>query len=272
MRPLRLVKDNTNIDFLRWRWWAMTLSIALTIASFALLATRGLNWGVDFSGGQMMRIAFSKPVDVSALRDRIEGLGIDNATIQQVGTDREVSIRIPLEGTESPIMHWIQGTSATANEKDVGAANALASKVRQSIKADFPDASFGSVESVSGKVSEELFTTGSLALGLAMLGISLYIWFRFEWQFGVGALFALFHDVILTFGFFALTQLEFDLNIVAAVLTIIGYSLNDTIVTYDRMRENFRKWRKMDVQALLNLSVNETLSRTIVTSDRKSVV
>ncbi len=266
MRPLKLVPDNTNIDFLRWRWVALALSIGLIIASFALVSVRGLNWGVDFSGGQMMRVAFSQPADVPALRDRLEKLGVENATIQQTGSAKEVTIRIPLEGSANPFMQWLQGTSAAASEKDVGAANKVASQVRASIQTDFPDAKFGAVESVSGKVSTELFRTGSLALSLAMVGIALYIWLSFEWQFGVGALFALFHDVILTFGFFALTQLEFDLNIVAAVLTIIGYSLNDTIVTYDRMRENFRKWRKMDVQALLNQSVNETLSRTIVTS------
>jgi preprotein translocase subunit SecF len=124
----------------------------------------------------------------------------------------------------------------------------------------------GSVDTVSGKVSGELLRTGAISLILAMFAISLYIWIRFEWQFGVGALFALFHDVTLTFGFFALTQLQFDLNIVAALLTIIGYSLNDTIVVYDRIRENLKKYRKMDIIALLDLSVNETLSRTVMTS------
>jgi preprotein translocase subunit SecF len=119
---------------------------------------------------------------------------------------------------------------------------------------------------VSGKVGCELFSTGSIALALAMLGISLFIWFRFEWQFGVGALVTLFHDVVLTFGFFALTRLTFDLNVIAAILTIIGYSLNDTIVIYDRIRENLRKYRKMEIQPLLDLSVNETLSRTVTTS------
>jgi preprotein translocase subunit SecF len=138
--------------------------------------------------------------------------------------------------------------------------------VRGDIAKAFPDANFGSVESVSGKVSCELFSTGSVALTLAMIAIALFIWFRFEWQFGVGALVTLFHDVVLTFGFFALTQLQFDLNVIAAILTIIGYSLNDTIVVYDRIRENLKKWRQMDLSALLDLSVNETLSRTVTTS------
>ena len=138
--------------------------------------------------------------------------------------------------------------------------------MRQTIEQSYPGAQVSAVESVSGKVSRELFRTGAWALGLAMVAITLFIWFRFEWQFGVGALFALFHDVALTLGFFAVTQLEFDLNIVAAILTIIGYSLNDTIVVYDRIRENLRKYRKMGIEQLLDLSINETLSRTVVTS------
>ncbi|NQV94726.1 MAG: protein translocase subunit SecF, partial [Sphingomonadales bacterium] len=134
------------------------------------------------------------------------------------------------------------------------------------IKADHPDVRIDGVESVSGKVSSELFETGAYSLLFAMIAISIYIWIRFEWQFGVGALFALVHDVALTFGLFALTQMEFNLNIVAALLTIIGYSLNDTIVVFDRIRENLKKYRKMDIIALLDLSVNETLARTVMTS------
>jgi preprotein translocase subunit SecF len=267
MRPLKLVPDNTNIAFLKWRMWALVLSSLLIAASIALVAINGLNWGADFSGGQTMRVTFSKNADVTELRNRMIGLNINNASIQESGDGKSVTIRIPLAGAKTnPIGQCFGANPLPKLEKDVGAANATTSKVRASILKDFPDAKFGSVESVSGKVSCELFSTGSLALSLAMLAIALYIWFRFEWQFGVGALFSLFHDVALTFGFFALTQLEFDLNVVAAILTIIGYSLNDTIVVYDRIRENLRKYRKMDMAALLDLSVNETLSRTMVTS------
>ena len=247
MRPLKLVPDNTNIPFLSYRWWAMGISIVLLVASIALVATRGLNFGVDFVGGQMFRVTFDKPVSVDQLRSKIGTLGLGDASIQEFGKN-QVSIRMQLpKGGE-------------------GAANAAVAKVRAAIKSDHADAKFDAVETVSGKVSEELLQTGALALSLAMLGISLFIWFRFEWQFGVGALFTLAHDVILTFGFFSLTQLEFNLNVVAAILTIIGYSLNDTIVVYDRIRENLRKWRKLAIEPLLDLSVNETLSRTIVTS------
>lgn len=248
MRPLKLVPDNTNIPFLKFRMLAMSFSILLIVASLALVAVRGFNLGVDFVGGQMIRATFAQPAELDELRATVTDLNLGEPTIQLMGSPNEVSIRMPLpEGGED-------------------AANRAASEIRRAITAAHPDARINSVETVSGKVSEELFSAGAWALGLAMLAIALYIWFRFEWQFGVGALFALFHDVALTLGFFALTQLEFDLNVVAAILTIIGYSLNDTIVVYDRIRENMRKYRKMDIQALLDLSVNETLSRTIVTS------
>lgn len=248
MRLLKLVPDATNVEFSRWRHLAMGISLLLIIASIALVAVRGLNLGVDFVGGQMVRVTFSQPVEVDELRGTVSSLGLGDPSIQQFGSPRDVSIRMPLpEGGD-------------------GAADAAASKLKQAIKAQHPDASFGSVDTVSGKVSKELFRTGAISMSLAMFAISFYIWFRFEWQFGIGALFALVHDVALTFGFFALTQLEFDLNSVAAILTIIGYSLNDTIVVYDRIRENLRKYRKMEIIPLLDLSVNETLSRTIMTS------
>lgn len=248
MRPLKLVPDNTNIPFLKYRVPAMAFSLLLIAASLALVAVNGFNLGIDFVGGQMVRVTFQQPVQVETLRTRLDTAGIADATIQQFGSPNVASIRTPLP------------------EGGLGAADQAASQLRATITRAFPDAQVGAVESVSGKVSGELFRTGAWALGLAMLAIALFIWFRFEWQFGVGALFALFHDVALTLGFFALTQLEFDLNIVAAILTIIGYSLNDTIVVYDRIRENMRKYRKMEMAALLDLSVNETLSRTVVTS------
>jgi preprotein translocase subunit SecF len=248
MKPLKLVPDDTNIPFLHYRNIAITLSILLMVASLVLCVVKGFNLGVDFLGGQSVRVSFPQPVNIQTLRERVEALGVGEATIQQFGSAGEVGIRTPLP------------------EGDDAAANAAADRVRGVIVQNYPGARVGAVESVSGKVSNELFRTGAISLALAMLAITLYIWFRFEWQFGVGALFALFHDVILTLGFFALTQLEFDLNIVAAILTIIGYSLNDTIVVYDRIRENMRKYRKMEMAALLDLSINETLSRTVVTS------
>ncbi|WP_264570677.1 MULTISPECIES: protein translocase subunit SecF [unclassified Sphingobium] len=248
MRLLKLVPDNTNIGFLKWRHVAMAISMISIIASIALVATRGLNLGVDFVGGQMMRVTFSQPVNLDALRGTVDAAVAGEVNIQQFGSAQDVSIRTSLpEGGED-------------------AANQAAERLKAAILKSHPDAKFGSVDTVSGKVSGELFQTGAWSMFFAMLAISIYIWFRFEWQFGLGALFALFHDVALTFGLFALTQMEFNLNIVAALLTIIGYSLNDTIVIYDRIRENLRKYRKMELIPLLDLSINETLARTVMTS------
>jgi preprotein translocase subunit SecF len=248
MRLLKLVPDDTNLDFMRWRNLALLLSLLATVASLVLVGVRGLNLGVDFVGGQMIRSTFSQPIQVDQLRERVAGLGVGEASIQEFGGPRSYTIRLPKpDGGEA-------------------AANAVASKVRVLLQQQYPGARIDSVETVSGKVSEELAQDGALAVALAMLGIALYIWLRFEWQFGVGALLTLAHDVAMIFGFFALTQLQVDLNIVAAFLAVVGYSLNDTVVIYDRIRENLRKYRKMAIVPLLNLSLNETLSRTIVTS------
>lgn len=248
MRLLKLVPDNTNVDFMRWRNLALLLSILATLASLALVATRGLNLGVDFVGGQMIRTTFAVPIDVEQLRGRVDRLELGEASIQEFGGPRSYQIRLPRpEGGEA-------------------AVNRAASRVRTMLEKQYPGARVDAVETVSGKVSEELARDGALAIILAMLGIAVYIWLRFEWQFGVGALVTLFHDVAMTLGFFSLTRLQVDLNVVAAILTIVGYSLNDTVVIYDRIRENLRKYRKMAIVPLLNLSLNETLSRTIVTS------
>ena len=248
MKLLKLVPDNTNIDFMRWRNLALILSVIATVASLVLVGVRGLNLGVDFVGGQQIRVTFAQPVDIEDLRTRISGLGVGDANIQEFGDGKGYQIRLPRpEGPES-------------------AANQVVTKIRDFLPKAYPGVQVGAAESVSGKVSEELATDGALSILFAMLGIAVYIWFRFEWQFGVGALLTLFHDVSMTLGFFALTQLPVDLNVVAAILTIVGYSLNDTVVIYDRIRENLRKFRKMAIVPLLNLSLNETLSRTIVTS------
>jgi preprotein translocase subunit SecF len=253
MRLLKLVPDTTNIQFLKWRNLALILSTVLTIAAITLTMTRGLNFGVDFAGGQMIQVTFTQDetAPVEGLREEIGQLGIGDVSIQRFGEPNQVSIR--LRETES-------------EGEDGGTANSVSEQITEMITAEYEGSRIDSVDAVSGKVSNELFRAGATALILAMVAIALYIWLRFEWQFGVGALFALFHDVALTFGFFALTQLEFNLNIVAALLTIIGYSLNDTIVVYDRIRENLRKYRKMEIVPLLDLSVNETLARTVMTS------
>jgi len=248
MKLLKLVPDNTNIDFMKWRNVALVLSILMTVASLTLTAYRGLNLGIDFVGGQVVRATFAQPVSIEDLRGKVAQLNVGEASIQEFGDNRTYQIRLPKpEGPES-------------------AANQVVTAVRGMITNEYPGARVTAGESVSGKVSGELAWDGALAIAFSMLGIAIYIWFRFEWQFGVGALMTLFHDVSMVLGFFALTQLQVDLNIVAAFLALVGYSLNDTVVIYDRIRENLRKYRKMEIVSLINFSLNETLSRTIVTS------
>ena len=253
MKLLKLVPDDTNIKFLKWRVPFFVVSILLIAASWALVATKGLNYGVDFAGGLEVRATFTERSEapVAQLRDDVEALGYGSPVVQRFGEDNQVSIRVRLP-------------DEIAADKD--AAQAAANAVVDELQGNYPDFRLDGNDNVSGKVSGEFREDAVLALVAAMLAVALYIWIRFEWQFGVGALFALFHDVSLTLGMFALFQLEFSLQIIAAILAIIGYSLNDTIVVYDRIRENMKKYRKMPVPELLDLSVNETLARTVMTS------
>ncbi len=253
MKLLKLVPDDTNIKFLKWRIPFFVVSIVLIAASWGLVMTKGLNYGVDFAGGLEVRATFTQSAEapVGELRNDIEELGYGSPVVQRFGEDNQVSIRIRLPDDVS-------------SDKD--AAQAAANAVVAQLQENYPDFRLDGNDNVSGKVSGEFRSDAVFALALAMLGVALYIWIRFEWQFGVGGLFALFHDVSLTLGMFALFQLEFSLQIIAAILAIIGYSLNDTIVVYDRIRENLKKYRKMPLPELLDLSVNETLARTVMTS------
>ena len=248
MKLLKLVPENTNLDFMRWRNVALVLSLIATVVSISYTVYRGLNLGVDFVGGQLIRVSFSQPVDVEQLRAKVDSLHLGEASISEFGGPKTFQIRLP----KPP------GNAAQANS--------VAERVKAEVEKDYPGAKIESVDTVSGKVSAELADNSAIAIALAMLGIALYIWFRFEWQFGVGALLTLGHDVAMTLGFFAFTRLQVDLNVVAAFLTIVGYSLNDTVVIYDRIREDLRKYRKMAILPLINLSLNETLARTVVTS------
>jgi preprotein translocase subunit SecF len=253
MKLLKLVPDNTNIKFLSLRVPFFVVSIVLILGSWAAVAVNGLNFGVDFAGGQEVRMTFAQrpTAPIPQLRELVEGLGYGEPVVQEFGAPNQVSIRVPLpEGTEN----------------SPGAATKIGDRVIASINAEYPDARRDGNDTVSGKVAGEFRNQAVLALLVAMTLVSGYIWIRFEWQFGVGAMFALVHDVSVTLGLFALTQMEFSLQIVAAILAIIGYSLNDTIVVYDRIRENLKKYRKMPLAELLDLSVNETLSRTVMTS------
>lgn len=248
MKLLKLVPDNTNIGFVRWRFIGVGISVLLILLSLFAVVTKGFNFGVDFAGGVMMEVQFDETPDVNDLRQRVDALGLGAPNMQEFG-DSEVAIRMPLPAEGSPEAVQAQVTAI------LGAINEV-----------YPGAELRKQEVVSGKVSNELIRDGTLASVLAMVAVAAYIWLRFEWQFGVGALFALIHDVAVALGVFAWFQIEFDLNIIAALLTIIGYSLNDTIVNYDRIRENLRKYRKMEMAPLLDLSINEVLARTVMTS------
>jgi preprotein translocase SecF subunit len=208
-----------------------------------------LNYGIDFEGGILIEVGTPEPADLSVMRGALSGLGLGEVALQEFGRNTEVLVRIERQPGDS-----------TAQQRAVAVVKEVLSKEIAG------EISYRRVEFVGPKVSAELVRAGTLASVLAVIAMLIYIWFRFEWQFAVGAVMALVHDVILTIGVFALTRFEFNLSIIAAILTIVGYSVNDTVVVYDRIRENLRKYRKMPLMELLNVSINDTLSRTTMTS------
>ena len=253
---LRLVKQNTNFDFFkRWKVW-LGISGFMMVLAFASFMIQGLNFGIDFRGGTTIRTESTQAVDIGLYREALAPLALGDISITEVfdpqfADDENVAmIRIEAqEGDEA-----VQGQLIA----DIGAA----------LQAADPGLKlpFASVESVGPKVSGELIQTAVIAVALAIGAVLIYIWLRFEWQFAVGAVVALVHDVILTIGVFSELQIRFDLAIIAALLTIVGYSLNDTVVVFDRVRENLRKYKKRPLAEVLNISINETLSRTFMTS------
>jgi preprotein translocase subunit SecF len=249
MRLLKIVPDNTNVDFVRLRGIAFALTMLLSVAAIGVTFAKGLNFGVDFVGGLMIEEKFATPPNQDKVRQVVDSLGVGEASLQQFGSANNLTIRLPVQ-----------------SGADEGATNAVVKKVETALGQQFPGATFSRYSTVSGKVSGELIRNGLIAVALAVLGIGLFAILRFEWQFGVSTVVAIVHDLLMTVGFFALTRFEFDLNIIAAVLTIIGYSINDKIVIDDRIRENMRRYRKMDMREIVNLSVNETLPRTVMTS------
>ncbi len=245
----RLVPDNTRIGFVRWRIPAMVLSVVLMVASIVGVFYPGLNFGIDFKGGILMEVRTPGPADLAAMRSNLNQLGLGEVALQEFGAETDVLIRIARQ----------EGDEAAQQAAVVTVQQALDQLVGEGV-------SYRRTEFVGPKVSEELLQAGVMATVLAMLAVLVYIWFRFEWQYGVGAIVALVHDVILTIGLFALLGLEVNLTTVAAVLTIVGYSLNDTVVIFDRVRENLRRYRTMAIPELLDVSMNETLARTMMTS------
>ncbi len=251
---LKLVPSNTNWDFFRHARYTFGASAVAVVISIVLYFAMGLNFGIDFKGGTTIRAESSQAIDVGTYRKAVAPLKLGDVTITQVfdpsfGPKKHVvSIRIQAQKGQQ---------SATAE---------IINKMETALQKVDPDVHFTSVESVGPKVSGELIWSAIEAVVAAMAAVLVYIWLRFEWQFAVGAVVALIHDVTLTIGIFAALQLKFDLSIIAALLTIVGYSLNDTVVVFDRVRENLRKYKKMDLKEVLNLSINETLSRTVMTS------
>lgn len=241
-----------RLPFMRFKGLALGLSVLAMAISLGLILSRGLNYGVDFKGGSMIEMqSTTGPADIGALRKKLDGLGVGNVQIQSFGSPNDVLIRIEEQAG------------------DDAAQQAALKKVVDAVGSDYVQRR---VEVVGPAVSSELRTTGLIAVLASLVAIVLYVWFRFDWQFALGAIVALSHDVFLTLGIFSFFQFEFDLSIVAALLTILGYSVNDTVVVSDRIRENLRKYKKMELDELLNLSINETLSRTILTGVTAIVV
>jgi preprotein translocase subunit SecF len=245
MRPLVLLRKTPAIDFMRWHKAGFAFSLLLTAFSIVMAATVGLNFGIDFKGGVLIEArATSGAADLSAMRSTLDGLGLGETSLQGFGGPDEVLIRLPQQ----------PGGDA--------AQQGAVSRVREALG---KEVEIRRVEVVGPTVGEELIHAGVLATILALVAIAFYVWFRFEWQFGIGAMISTLHDVVTTVGLFAVLQLEFNLTTLAAILTIAGYSINDTVVIYDRVRESMRKYKTMDLKTLINLSLNETLSRTILT-------
>ena len=244
MRLLRIVPDDTKFDFMRFRRISFPISAMLSIAAILLYFFHGLNFGIDFVGGTLIEVETKGAADLAQMRSTIAGLRLGDFQLQQFGAPNDVLIRI----SEQP------GGDAAQQEAVQKLRGALGS-----------DVDYRRVEVVGPSVSTELLAYGTIGLVLAIGAILVYLWFRFEWQFALGAMIANVHDLVLTVGFMSLTRVDFDLTSIAALLTILGYSLNDTVVIYDRIREMLRRYKRMPMPDLLNASINATLSRSIVT-------
>nr|WP_247897088.1 protein translocase subunit SecF [Azospirillum argentinense] len=248
MFRLRLVPDNTNIQFMRGRHAGLIVSAFLSIASVVLFFYPGLNYGIDFRGGIVIEARTPQAADFASLRHTLTQLNMGQVALQEFGSPQDVLIRLERQ------------------PGDDAAQQVAADKVRATLAQEIPGTTVRRVEAVGASVSGELFFNGMLALGLALLAMLVYIWFRFEWQFGFGAIVTLLLDVTKVVGFYAITGMQFNLTAIAAILTIMGYSTNDKVVVYDRMRENLRIYKKMPLRELIDRSINETLNRTLGTS------
>jgi preprotein translocase subunit SecF len=249
MRRLRLVPDGTRIPFFRYRNIAFAWSVFVLLVTVVLIVTKGLNFGIDFRGGTLIEVRTPEVADLALMRSTLNDLGLGEVSLQNAGSDHDVMIRVELQ----------QG--------DESAQRAAVDLVKSSLdQAMGQGLSWRRAEFVGPRVSAELLVNGIWAVLISMAGVLIYLWFRFEWQYGIGAIAALIHDVSAAMGLYALFGIEFNLTSVAAVLTIVGYSLNDTVVIYDRIREMLRRYKRMPIAELLDISINATLGRTTITS------
>jgi len=249
MRGIRFFSDTMSIDFMKLGFLGVILSVVVFAGTTGLLLTKGLNFGIDFTGGMMIEAQIEPAPDLTVLREGLNGLNLGSIAIQEFGSPNDVLIRVP-EQEGGP------DAQKAAEQSIRGVLDGL----------EDTNVDYRRVEFVGPQVGAELIKSGIFAVIFSLLGIMIYVSVRFEWQFGAAAIIALIHDVVAIIGFFALTQKQFDLATVAAILTIAGYSINDTVVIFDRVRENIRKYKKMPLYDLMNKSVNETFSRTILTS------
>lgn len=249
MRRPRLVPDGTKIPFFRYRWIAFGWSLFVLVATILLVTVNGLNFGIDFKGGVLLEVRTPGPADLATMRSTLDALDLGEISLQTAGADDQVMIR------------------AKAPEGDETAQRAAVEQIKGALDAKIgAGLSYQRAEFVGPRVSQELLINSVWAVLISMVGVLLYLWFRFEWQYGIGAIASLIHDVSATIGIYAVSGIEFNLTSVAAVLTIVGYSLNDTVVIYDRVRENLRRYKAMSLPELLDRSINETLARTMMTS------
>jgi preprotein translocase subunit SecF len=246
MRLLRLFPDDTKIPFMRWRKYAFPFSGALSVLCFLAFFLLGMNTVIDFEGGTLLEVQTKDgPADLGAIRERLNALDLGEVQVQEFGAPNDVLIRI------------------VRQEGGDEAQSTIVSKVQDAFG---DEVDYRRIEVVGPRVSGELAQNGTLGVLIALVGIMIYVWFRFEWQYAFGAVIATLHDVVLTIGLFAVLQLEFNLSSIAAILTIIGYSLNDTVVVYDRIREMRRKYKRMHLVTMLDLAINQTLTRTTMTA------
>ena len=269
MKGLRLIPQETNFDFIGHRYFAYALSLVVVFGSLFLVFTKGLNFGIDFTGGTLIEIQTEETPDLAQLRSTLNGLGLGDISLQEFGAPNDILIRLPDQKESDEAVAAREKCleeSAQAESCPPSAQKLAVDKVRESLSGIFGEkVDYRRTEFVGPQVGSELKQQALYAVLFSILGILVYIWFRFEWQFGVAAIAALMHDVIGTLGLFALTGMNFDLSSVAAILMIAGYSINDTVVIFDRIRETLRKFRKKPLPEILNRAINDTLSRTIVT-------